>query len=329
MNKFQSLTASVSRKYGVKVLQAKKNSPAIMFGVGVAGVVATVVLASRATLKLEAEIDKTEANVQKAKHLWENGHEGQPFYKDEAEYNKDLMLAKTKGVINIAKLYAPAIIVGSVAVGALTGAHITLQRRNGALMLAYAGLEKAYKEYQERVRKEVGDEKAAQLKHNYEEVEIYSEGKKGEPIVERVKRVTGTDHPYGFMFGPHLSTWNPTPEYNVVFLKAQESYWNDRLQTKGYVMLNDVLESLDIEPTTTGAVTGWVYGSDFPGDNYIDFGCWKDENMDKFHDFMVGREDSILLEFNVAGQVYQLIDSVNNESKPEPVRELFSVDGKR
>jgi hypothetical protein len=310
MSKFKELTSTVTRKYGMQVLKAKKNSPAIMFGAGVVGVVATVVLASRATLQLESVVDETESNVQKAKHLWENGHEGQPFYKDEAEYNKDLTLAKTKGVINIAKLYAPAFIVGSLAVGCLTGAHVTLQRRNGALMLAYAGLEKAYKEYENRVRKELGDERAAQLKHDYEEVEIYSEGKKGEPIVERVKRVTGSTHPYGFMFGPHLSTWNPTPEYNVFFLKSQETYWNDYLQTHGYVLLNDVLSNLGMEKTSAGAVTGWVYGTDLPGDNYIDFGCWKDENMDKFHDFMVGREDSILLEFNVAGQVYELIDRI-------------------
>lgn len=310
MNKFKELTSTVTRKYGIKVLQAKKNSPAIMFGVGVVGVVGTVVLASRATLKLESVLDETEANVKKAEFLWENGHEGKPFYTDEGEFHKDLMVAKIKGGLNIAKLYAPAFIVGGLAIGALTGAHVTLQRRNGALVLAYAGLEKAYNQYQERVKKEIGEERAAQLKHEYDEVEVYSEGKKGEPIVERVKKATGSDHPYAKLFGPGLPTWNPTPEYNVVFLKAQETYWNDYLQTHGYVLLNDVLTNLGFEKTSAGAVVGWVYGSDLPGDNYIDFGCWKDENMDRFHDFMVGREDSILLDFNVAGQVYELIDSV-------------------
>jgi len=310
MSKFKDLTATVTRKYSIQLLKAKKNSPTIMFGAGVVLGVTTVVLASRATLKLEEVIDKTDADVTKAEFLWENGHEGKDFYKDEDEFRKDVTLAKMKGVINIAKLYAPAVLVGSLAIGALTGSHITLQRRNGALVLAYAGLEKAYKEYENRVRKELGDEKANLLKHEYEEVEIYSEGKKGEPIVNRVKRATGSSSPYAHMFGPALSTWNPTPEYNVVFLKAQETYWNDYLQTHGYVLLNDVLENLGFDKTSTGAVCGWVYGSDLPGDNYVDFGCWKDENMDKFHDFMVGREDSILLDFNCAGQVYELIDSV-------------------
>lgn len=311
MSKLKDVTNVVTRKYGMKLLQAKKNSPAIMFGAGVVGVVATVVLASRATLKLEDAIDETNSNIEKAKFLYENGYEGKPFYADEAEFKKDMTLAQIKGVINIAKLYAPAIIVGSLAIGALTGAHVTLQRRNGALVMAYAALEKGFREYEARVRKEVGDEKARELKYDTEEVEVLSEGKKGEPIVERVKRAAGPgDHPYAKLFGPGNDCWNVTPEYNIVFLRAQQNYWNDQLQVKGYVLLNDVYKSLGFEPTSTGAVVGWVYGSDLPGDNYIDFGCFSDESMDRFAEFMMGRESSLLLDFNVAGQVYELIDRI-------------------
>jgi hypothetical protein len=310
MSKFKDLTSQVSRKYSVKLLQAKKNSPAIMFGAGVVGVVATVVLASRATLKLEAVLDETQENHDKAKHLWENGYEGKAFYEDDAEYKKDVMVATLKGGINIAKLYAPAVIVGSLAIGCLTGAHITLQRRNGALMLAYAGLEKAYREYENRVKKEVGDEKARELKFGIEEHEVYSEKKNGEPVVKVVKKAGGAERPYAAFFGPGNPNWNPTPEFNIVFLRAQQNYWNDQLSVKGYVMLNDVYDALGLERTSAGAVVGWVYGSDLPGDNYVDFGCWGDESMDKFHDFMVGREQNLLLDFNVAGTVYELIDRI-------------------
>lgn len=311
MSKFKELTTQVTRKYGIKVLQAKKNSPTIMFGVGVVGVVGTVILASRATLKLETVLDETQANVDKAEFLWENGHEGKPFYKDENEFRKDVMVATIKGGVNIAKLYAPAVIVGSLAIGCLTGAHVTLQRRNGALMLAYAGLEKAYREYENRVKAEVGDEKNRELKYGVNEHEVYSEGKKGEPIVSRVKKFGGVgERPYARLFGPGNPVWNPSPDYNLTFLKAQEHVWNDQLQVKGVVILNDVLEALGFDKTSVGAVVGWVYGSDLPGDNYIDFGCWADESMERFNDFMTGREDSLLLDFNVAGQVYELIDTV-------------------
>lgn len=310
MSKFKDLTQTVGRKYSMKLLTAKRNSPVIMFGVGVVGVVGTVVLASRATLKLEGALDQTQADVDKADFLFENGYEGKPFYADESEYKKDVLLAKTKGAINVAKLYAPAIIVGTLAIGCLTGAHVTLQRRNGALMLAYAGLEKAYREYEARVKAEVGDEKNRELKYGVNETEVYSEGPKGEPIVDRVKRAKSGDRPYAAFFGPGNPNWNPTPEYNLVFLRAQQNYWNDQLSVKGYVILNDVLDALGLERTSAGAVVGWVFGSDLPGDNYIDFGCWGDESMDKFHEFMVGIEKSLLLDFNVAGQVYELIDRI-------------------
>jgi len=309
MNKLKSVASSVTRKYSVKLYQAKQNSPAIMFGVGVVGVVATVVLASRATLKLEEALDETQANVQKAEHLWENGHDGKAFYVDENEYKKDVTVAYIKGGINVAKLYAPAFIVGAAAIGCLTGAHVTLTKRNGALMAAYVGLEQAFKKYEDRVKEEFGEAKARELKLGVEEREVYSEKKNGEPVVKTVKTAKG-DHPYARFFSPSNPNWNPTPEFNMLFIRGQQTYWNDHLQTHGYVLLNDVYAALGLERSSAGAVVGWVYGKDLPGDNYIDFGCWSDENMDKFADFMVGREDHLLLDFNVAGPVSQLIDQI-------------------
>ena len=49
---FQSIKNVVTSKVGRQLLVAQKHSPAVLFAAGVVGVVGTVVLASRATLKL-------------------------------------------------------------------------------------------------------------------------------------------------------------------------------------------------------------------------------------------------------------------------------------
>src|SRR5688500_19954194 len=38
--------------------------------------------------------------------------------------------------------------------------------------------------------------------------------------------------------------WHPNASTNWFFLNSQERYWNDHLQSYGYVFLNDVLHSL-------------------------------------------------------------------------------------
>ena len=307
MSKFKELATSVSRNYSLKLLQVKKNSPAIMFGTGLVLGVTTVVLASRATLKLEDHVEGIQKNLDQATQVRDAHIEGYT----EDDYKRDSALIYVKGALNIAKLYAPAIVVGGLAVACLTGAHVTLTRRNGAIMAAYVALDKGFKEFEARVKNEVGEEKLKELKHGYEEREVFEEGKKGEPIVKNV-RSFGHPSVYAKIFGPNSPAYENSPEHNLFFLKSQQSYFNEQLQVKGYVMLNDVYDALGLERTTPGAVVGWVYGEDLPGDNYIDFGCWAEGQMERFHEFMVGREKELLLDFNVAGPVYELIDRLEH-----------------
>lgn len=63
-------------------------------------------------------------------------------------------------------------------------------------------------------------------------------------------------------------------EYNLLFLRAQQNYLNDRLQVAGVVLLNDVLDSLALPRTQMGAVVGWTRG------DYIDLGVASAEALD-------------------------------------------------
>lgn len=296
LKKFSNkLTSSAS----IKMLKAKKQSPTIMFGAGVVGVVATVVLASRATLRLEEVLEDTQIKLGKADKA---RAEHPDKYADE-DHKRDQALTYAQAVVKVGKLYGPAIIVGAASIGLLTGAHVTLTRRNGALTAAYVAVDQAYRQFEQRVKDEFGEDKARELKYGVDTKEVYSEGKNGEPIVDQVKTAGGV-HMYARLFGPDNPNWNPTPETNMFFLRGHQNWLNDKLDARGYVTLNEAYDALGMERSKAGHVVGWLSKEHGGVDGYIDFGIWDSDNMLKFHDFMTGREDSILIDFNVDGEIY-------------------------
>ena len=52
-----------------------------------------------------------------------------------------------------------------------------------------------------------------------------------------------------------------------------------------------------MDRTKAGLVMGWVL--DGKGDNFVDFGIWDDQNMERVHNFMTGAEGQLLIDFNV------------------------------
>lgn len=296
-----SIKNVITSKVARQILVTQKNSPMLLFGSGIVGIVATVVLASRATLNLDATLQVTQDKLEQAESLHDQGHAS---YTDK-DWMQDKAILRVRAITSIAKLYAPAIVVGVVSIGALSGSHIILTKRNIGLTAAYAAIEKGFAEYRERVLGEVGVDKERELRYGTENREILEETSKG-PKVSTVKRV-GPDGAsiYARFFDNRSSSWSPQPEYNLLFLRAQQNYANDRLRARGHVLLNDVYDSLGIERTKAGCVVGWVRNND--GDNFVDFGIFEGQHMDRMYDFVRGYEGSILLDFNVDGVIYDKI----------------------
>jgi len=91
-----------------------------------------------------------------------------------------------------------------------------------------------------------------------------------------------------------------------MFLKAQQNYFNNMLQARGHVFLNEVYDALGMERSSSGTVVGWVIRKDGQGDNFIDFGIFDGES-ERARAFVNGYERNIRLDFNVDGVIYDLI----------------------
>lgn len=98
---------------------------------------------------------------------------------------------------------------------------------------------------------------------------------------------------YSQVFDSNCMNWDKDQKFNLMFLKAEQDYYNDLLKVRGYVFLRDIYEKLGFPITRKTLFAGWVYDLENPiGDNYIDFGITTN-----------GNESDIELDFNVDGDI--------------------------
>lgn len=313
------IPSSIRRKMAEQTLAARKHSPTILLGAGIVSMVGSTVLACHATLKLEGVLENIEADKRKAakaKDLVESGEAAEGVTYTDQEMRKDLTIIVTRGVVKVAKLYAPSLILGGVGVVCLTKSHRILQERNLALSAAYIAVDQAFRSYRERVIERYGEETDRELRYEAEEVDIIDE-ETGE-VVSRVQVAPGEPSGYARWFDEENSNWSPPPmeEYNWIFLRGQQRWANDMLSSRGHLFLNEVYSMLGLSHTTAGSAVGWIYDRhNEEGDNYADFGCWTNDGQPL--DFFNGREGAILLDFNVDGPIWQLMDERNRQRELE------------
>lgn len=294
-----AMRTAVTSKVGVQVLRASKVSPKVLFGTGLVGFGATVFMASKATLRVGDVLDRHEADMANIKKAEATGK-----YTD-ADMRHDKVIVYSRTIGRMTKLYAPAVGLGVLSVAALTGSHVILTKRNVALTAAYATVEKAFEEYRSRVRDDVGDDKDREYMFGSKEVTEKVVGEDGKTKTVK-KKVYGGHSMYARVFDEVTSrSWKPNADYNKMYIQCQQSFANEKLMAQGYLLLNDVFDLLGMERTSAGCVVGWVKGH---GDDFVDFGL-HDKNGDIIA-FMDGLECSVLLDFNVDGLVYELIDQI-------------------
>jgi Family of unknown function (DUF6353) len=297
----QKLPDILSSKLGRTALIAGKHSPTILFATGVVGVVATAVTASRSTLKLEEVIDRGTTDLAKAQIL----RDEQRIDYSEQDYKQDALVIYSRTAVDIVKLYALPISLGFISIACLTKSHRILTRRNAAITAAYSALDLGFREYRDRVKQEFGPDIERHFRYGSERQTITQDTPEGPKEITVRRANIDTDHSIYARFFDQLSrVWQKEPEYNLVFLRAQQNYANDMLKARGHLFLNEVYDLLGIDRSGAGQVVGWVIGD--TGDNYVDFGIFNQDNP-RAIDFVNGREGAILLDFNVDGVVYDRI----------------------
>ena len=302
--------SKLKQTYNKVNIKVKKHSPEILAGVGVVGIVASGIMACKATLKLSDILDETEETLNKIKEVSEDEKYDEKYSEEDAK--KDTAIVYVQTGVKIVKLYLPALTLGACSIGCMLTSNNILRKRNAALGAAYMTVDKSFKEYRKRVVERFGEEVEHELRYDikaktFEKTEVDKKGKE-KTVTEEVKiSELDTVSDYARLFDECCAAWEKDPEYNLMFLKSQQAYANDKLKANGYLFLNEVYDMLGIPRSRAGQVVGWIYDPECPvGDNYVDFGLY-DCSREKVREFINGYERSILLDFNVDGVIWDLI----------------------
>lgn len=291
-------------------LGIKNHSPEILVVTGICTGVAAAIIACKQTIKandIVAEARKSLQNIEDVKELAANG-EVEYTEENEQEDRKTIGMQVTVGIV---KTYALPVGLGILSITCILAGHHILKKRNVALAAAYSALSTDFMNYRKRVVDKYGKDVDFMLKNGLEKQIVANQvidPETGE-VKETKKEVLTYEgdklSQYARVFDEVGSTqWTPSADHNRAFLLMEQNYFNERIRTRGYIFLNEVYERLGFRPTKAGSVVGWVYqNADYEG---IDFGIFT-AHTQKAAEFLEGTEPSIILDFNVQGDILSLV----------------------
>ena len=303
--------ALTAKKVGHTIIfQTKKHAPEILLGLGSAGILGTIFLASKETLKAQDVLKEHEVK-REAIRIASEEHSDEYSEDDRKRDKAQLYIGTTKELI---KVYWPAIALGAASFASIFASYGIMKGRNAALLAAYNAANKAYESYRERVRSEIGDEKEADIyaERRDEKIESVKKNEDGKEVKTKEKIKVFTDahgHSlYSVFFDEANPYWTNDPILNKDTVMRIQSNLTDTLNAKGWLSLVDAYEALGIDIEADDPrlkemqILGWR-SKKHGGKGYIDLGLfdgYRRENVD----FVNGRERSILLDMNIDGYIF-------------------------
>lgn len=291
-------------------LGIKKHSPEILVVTGIGTGIVAAVIACKQTIKANDIIAVARENLQHIENAKELAANNEVEYTEEDEQADRETIGK-QITIGMVKTYALPVGLGILSITCILAGHHILKKRNVALAAAYSALSTDFMNYRKRVADKYGKDVDFMLKNGLEKQIIANKvvdpetGEVKETKEEALTYEGSKLSQYARVFDEVGSTqWTPSADHNRAFLLMEQNYFNERIRTRGYIFLNEVYERLGFRPTKAGSVVGWVYqNADYEG---IDFGIFT-AHTQKAAEFLEGTEPSIILDFNVQGDILSLV----------------------
>ena len=299
---FGDLSEKVIRGLNRGGLKIQKYSPELCMGLGIIGIVGTVVLACKNTMKAETVIAEHKHEIRRimSKNVEKEDKEDE---KTEKDISKKAFPVYCNTGLSLAKIYAPSVLLGISSIGLILVSNNIIKQRYLGAVASFNVVSKAFEEYRDRVRKEAGEEADRHYMYGAETKTIVDEKDGSEVKEENIERQPAGDPGYNRYFDESNPNWDENAAFNLMFLRAQQNMANDAFHDKGHLFLNEVYDMLGFDRTPVGAVAGWVLGE---GDDYIDFGL-NDISNENTRRFVNGKSNIVLLDFNISGIIWDKI----------------------
>lgn len=200
-----------------------KKKPEILIGIGICGMISTVILAVSETPKALRIIEE-EKKLQNVPKL------------------------KPSDTVRITwKCYIPAAITGGLSIGCLLGGNAEHLRRNAALAAAYNLSKTALTEYKEKVVETIGEEKAKEVSQKVAQDKVDKNPSNTSEVV-----IVGN--------GDCLFMDTVSKRYfksNIEKIKEIRNELNRRMLSEMYISLTDLYTEIGLEPTSVSDDLGW------------------------------------------------------------------------
>ena len=315
---------SSAAKFGSNLIQKVKfRSPELLIGAGVVGLVGAAVVAVRRGVRwhsaAKAEIVHDLETIKKA--------EGSPQYTREDKV-QDYARVIGKGVWSFTQIYGPSVAAGVASVVSILAGTGVLKGRLAAMTSAAATAQAALERYRSRVREKMGEDadrefafevspRKTKLKHE--------DGTKETQITYHLVPSSGewmAASPYSRLWDENAMEWCANRDVQFLTLRSLENHFNQELNARGVVFLNDVYKALGLPMSKDAALVGWVKNYEkpkmaklaaelgrVPGDGVISFGVFENESPSA-RAYLAGDDNRVVLDFNVDGVIYDLIPAL-------------------
>lgn len=286
-----------------------KHAPELYIAFGIGGIIVSGVLACVKTMELPNIL---EANKEEVESIRKQYEENQTCTEEtEKEKRKEITKTYVKTGFEVVKLYAFPVVLGATSLTFIGVSHHIMKKRNAGLAAYAATLDNGFRKYRERVIEKYGEEAEKELRYGikHEETDEKVTDENGEESI--VKKEMDTIRPdelgdFTRIYESGCNGFTKDPEHNKLFLRRMESIANKKLQDEGHVWLNDVLTMLGFPKTKMGHVVGWLYDPTNPKlHNCVDFGIHTFDSATIR--FLNGYENVILLDFNVDGNIFDMM----------------------
>ena len=212
---------------------ARKHSPEILTGIGIAGMLSTTILAVRATPK--------------ALMLIEEKKREKKFAGEQPELTK-VEIMKTAW-----KPYIPAAVTGVASVACLVGASSVNARRNAALAAAYALSETTLADYKEKVVETIGEKKAQAVDDAVAKDQIEKNPPSKNTVIATDK---GETLCYDSISGRYFKS-------DIEHIRRSVNNLNERLLFDTHISLNEYYDEIGLEEIyPLGDALGWTVDPD-------------------------------------------------------------------
>lgn len=214
---------NVSKIFSSIRTSAAKHSPEILTGIGIAGMIATTVMAVRVTPKALKLMEDTKKETKEEK------------------------LTPMETIKTTWKCYLPAAITASVSVVCLISANSVNTRRNAALATAYRLSESAFKDYRGKVIETIGEKKEQSVQDSIAKDKLAQS-----PVTNREVIITdkGDTLCFDAVSGRYFKS-------DIEKLKKAVNELNRRMRDEMYISLNDFYYEIGLSGISIGDDLGW------------------------------------------------------------------------